>query len=94
MDWFQIGNILIPLAGMGTGLIVMSGIYRLASKALDRKAISRLPEHDAKIEFLQDELERLRDEHGAQLEEMQERLDFTERILANPGRPEPRGTAT
>lgn len=85
MDWFAIGNIVIPIAGMATGLIVMSGIYRLASKALDGrfKQVGQ-SQFAERVEQLEAEVERLREENSAQLEELHERLDFAERILANP----------
>ena len=87
MDWFEIGNILIPLAGMGTGLIFMSGVYRLAAKVIDRRGHATLSSRtEERIDQLQDEIQGLREEHIAQLEEVHERLDFTERLLANPGK--------
>lgn len=87
MDWFEIGNILIPLAGMGTGLIFMSGVYRLASKIIDRRGSAAISSRtEERIDQLQDEIQGLREEHIAQLEEVHERLDFTERLLANPGK--------
>jgi hypothetical protein len=87
MNWIQIGDILIPLTSIGAGLIVMSGVYRLASKALDRRGGAALGAGaEERIDQLQDEIERLREEHSGQLEEVHERLDFAERLLANPGK--------
>ncbi|MCH7875548.1 MAG: hypothetical protein IH965_09655 [Gemmatimonadetes bacterium] len=71
---------LIPLAGLATGVVFMVGIYKLASRWMDRK---RLPEGD-----LADEVDRLRGEVDAlrdvalRVDELEERLDFAERLLA------------
>ena len=71
---------LIPLAGMAIGVVFMVGIYKLASRWMDRK---RLPEGD-----LADEVDRLRGEVNAlrdvalRVDELEERLDFAERLLA------------
>ena len=87
MDWFQISNTLVPLAGMGTGIVFMFGVYRLASKIIDRRGNTALgPGAEERIDQLHDEIERLREEHAGQLEEVHERLDFAERLLANPGK--------
>jgi hypothetical protein len=87
MDWFQIGNVLIPLAGMGTGLIFMTGIYKLASKVIDRRGNAELGAGaEERIDQLHDEIALIREEHAGQLEEVHERLDFAERLLANPGK--------
>ena len=71
---------LVPLAGMATGGVFIIVIYRLASRWMDRK---RLPEGD-----LADEVDRLRGEVDAlrdvalRVDELEERLDFAERLLA------------
>ena len=72
--------VLIPLAGMATGMVFMIGIYKLVSRWMDRK---RLPEGN-----LADEVDRLRGEVDVlgdvalRVDELEERLDFAERLLA------------
>ena len=72
--------VLVPLAGMAIGMVCMIGIYKLAIRWMDRK---RLPAGD-----LADEVDRLRGEVdalgdvGLRVDELEERLDFAERLLA------------
>ena len=72
--------VLVPLAGMAIGMVFMIGIYKLAIRWMDRK---RLPAGD-----LADEVDRLRGEVdalgdvGLRVDELEERLDFAERLLA------------
>lgn len=72
--------LLIPLVGMGVGALFLTGVYKLLSRWLDRRGQLPAPE-------VADELARLRGEvEGVQeltrrLEEVEERLDFAERLL-------------
>ncbi|HEX9728729.1 MAG TPA: hypothetical protein VGA37_09505 [Gemmatimonadales bacterium] len=72
--------LLIPLAGMATGTIFMLGIYKLAVRWIDRK---QLPGGDVaeEVSRLRGELEAMSDV-AMRVQELEERLDFAERMLA------------
>ena len=74
--------VLIPLAGMAVGALFMVGVYRLAVRWMDRRHGTPLPEGT------REELEDLRrqvatlEELPERVAELEERLDFAERMLA------------
>jgi hypothetical protein len=74
--------VLIPLAGMAVGALFMVGIYRLAARWMDRRHGTPLPEGT------REELDDLRRQVAAveelpeRVAELEERLDFAERMLA------------
>ena len=82
--WFQ--NVVIPILGMGLGAFVFFGVYRTVNRHLDRRhekeiaAASRgdaspeLDEIRSRVELLEDTVLRVH--------ELEERLDFAERMLA------------
>lgn len=74
--------VLVPLAGMATGALFMFGIYKLVVRWMDlrhRHAVSGGMEED-----LQDLRSQIADvgELAARVTELEERLDFAERLLA------------
>lgn len=81
--WFQ--NVVIPVLGMGMGAFAMFGVYRTINRYLDRRHEQQLaassggragPELEdlrARVELLEDSVDRV--------QELEERLDFTERML-------------
>ena len=85
--WFQ--NVVIPVLGMGIGAFAMFGVYRTINRHLDRRHEQQLaassgahtgPELDdlrARVESLEDAADRVH--------ELEERLDFTERLLTRQG---------
>jgi hypothetical protein len=87
-DWVWVQNVIFPLIGMGMGGFVLFGIYRTVNRMLDRR-------HDARMlpggGPMPEEMRRLEDrvaaleEQGQRLQELEERLDFAERILAKQG---------
>lgn len=77
---------LIPLGGMAVGALFMVGVYRLAVRWMDRRHGTPLPEGT------REELEELRRQVAAveelpeRVSELEERLDFAERMLARQER--------
>ena len=79
--------VLVPLAGMATGTLFLYGVYRLINRWLELRHGGRLPESAVDdIAELRGEITELR-ELPARVAELEERLDFAERLLAR-GRPD------
>jgi len=86
--WFQ--NVVMPVLGMGMGAFVLFGAYRTINRHLDRRheqqlgAAARgqsgpeLEDLNSRVELLEDAVDRVR--------ELEERLDFTERMLTQQQR--------
>jgi hypothetical protein len=72
---------IVPIAGMGLSAFFMFGVYKLLSRWLDAKARRDAAPPSEDVRELQREVDELRalPERVAQLEE---RLDFAERLLA------------
>jgi hypothetical protein len=77
---------LIPLAGMATGALFLVGIYKLLARWMDLRHRRDLPAG------LEEELEELRGQVATlgdlpqRVAEVEERLDFAERLLAKARR--------
>jgi hypothetical protein len=78
-------DIVLPLLGMGMGLFVLYNLFRLAHRAMDQKHQRDL----AKVSGAAPEVAELREriEHveaiAYRVQELEERLDFAERVLAS-----------
>ncbi len=87
-DWIWIQNVIFPLVGMGMGAFFLYGVYRTVNRALDRRHEAR---QLAGGGVVTDEVRRLEDRVAAledqaqRVQELEERLDFAERILAKQG---------
>lgn len=83
-DFVWIQNVIFPLVGMGMGVLTLFGLYRIVNRLIDRKDRGKLAAPDGAI---MQELERLRGKveslegTSLHLEELEERLDFAERML-------------
>lgn len=77
--------LLIPLFGMATGALFMVGVYRLLVRWLDRGKTQAPDGLADEVAQLREEVAALREVNGRVLE-LEERLDFAERLLAQ--RPE------
>ncbi len=83
-------DILIPLAGMVTALILLTPLVRAFARLLERK--TRAASEVGKLDSLREDLEVLQDRLDAiersedRIAELEERLEFAERLLAQ--RPE------
>lgn len=87
-NWLWIQNVVFPILGMGMGVLFMVGAYKTMNRWLDRRHERALAEQGGMDAGVQAALDRLSD-RVAQLEdtsfriqELEERLDFTERVLA------------
>jgi hypothetical protein len=79
--WFQ--TVVLPILGMGLGGFAMFGVYRTINRFLDRRherlmgakgtSPSELVDLRSRVEALEDAAFRV--------QELEERLDFTERML-------------
>ena len=89
-DWMWIQNVVFPILGMAMGTFAMYGVYRTVNKVLDRRHERQLaeaggggrsPELDdlrSRVDLLEDAVDRVSD--------LEERLDFAERLLAQQQR--------
>jgi hypothetical protein len=84
-DWIWIQNVIFPILGMGMGAFFMFGLYRVANRALDRRHERLMAEGGAggseELRQLRARVEQLEDV-AARVQDLEERLDFTERVLA------------
>jgi hypothetical protein len=83
-------DIIIPLAGMATGLLLLFPLVRVTVRLVERKWLS--PPEGADTAALEAEIERLRERVAGtedlayRIVELEERTDFTERVLTRPQR--------
>ena len=79
-------GILIPILALSIPVtaIVFSGLYKIQKARLEETRLrmqgGSAPDLQAQLDELRDELQQVRTE----LVDVQERMDFTERLLANP----------
>ena len=85
-DWVWVQNVVFPIIGMGMGGFVLFGIYRIVNKFLDRRHDARLGEAGPgvaeELRRLQQRIEQL-EEKTYRWDELEERLEFAERMLAH-----------
>jgi len=84
-DWLWIQNVIFPLVGMGMGALFMFGVYRVAIRWIDRRHERLMAERGSgaaagELRQLRARVEALEDSVG-RVQELEERLDFAERIL-------------
>lgn len=73
---------LIPFAGMATGAIISIAFFKTVRHFIDRKTVSGTDhELQAEISDLHTRIEALEREQG-RVEELEDRVDFAERLLA------------
>lgn len=73
--------VLVPLGGMATGALFMVGLYKLLTRWLDRRRSEPLPETREELDLLRREVAAL-ESLPERVAELEERLDFAERLLA------------
>ena len=83
-SWIWIQNVVFPIMGMGMGALFMVGVYKTANRWLDRRheremmdrgvGSPGLRELQGRMEVFEDAILRLQD--------LEERVDFAERMLA------------
>jgi len=80
--------LLVPVAGMVTGVIISIGFFKTVRHFIDRKTASGADhELQAEISDLHARIEALERDQG-RVEELEDRLDFAERLLADGKRPD------
>ncbi len=88
-DWIWIQNVVFPLVGMGMATFFGWQIIKSVNKHLERRAQLQ---GGGDMGELRREVERLRSlvesdgDVGARLSDLEERLDFTERVLSQQSR--------
>jgi hypothetical protein len=85
-DWLWIQNVVFPLVGMGMGVLFMFGAYRVTMRWIDRRHERLMLERgagagSADLRQLQARVDLLEDV-AVRVQDLEERLDFTERVLA------------
>jgi len=85
VDPFGLIALLIPYAGMFTGVVFMMIVYKLVARWQDGSKLSGRDEIVADIARLRADLESIADVSD-QVQEIEERLDFAERMLAQQKR--------
>ncbi len=83
--WVLIQNIVVPIFGMATGVAMMYGVFRIATHWIDARREVQLAKSTggvggAEIGALTARVEAF-EATAVRVEELEERLDFTERIL-------------
>jgi hypothetical protein len=85
-DWVWVQNVVFPILGMGMGTLFLIGAYRIVNRFLDRRHEARLgaggPAVADELRRLQQRLEQLEDK-AYRWDELEERLEFAERMLAH-----------
>src|SRR5213076_2764697 len=84
-DWIWIDRVVFPLIAMGMGTLAMFGIYRTFNRMLERRherqlSALRAP-GSAYAQRLGERLDAV-EEQLTRIGELEERIDFTERLLA------------
>lgn len=84
-DWVWIQNVVFPLVGFAMGGMVLYGVYRTVNRILERRHERELARLGgpaaADVRRLVERLDVLEDQ-VARVGELEERMDFTERLLA------------
>jgi len=83
--WIQ--DVVFPLIGMAMGAFVLYGAYRTVNRLLDRRHEAQRAVGGAGAEEIRHLEERvaLLEEQSGRVQELEERLDFAERMLAKQG---------
>jgi hypothetical protein len=89
-DWMWIENVVFPILGMGMGVLAMFGVYRTVNRGLDRRHERLMSERAGgvdtrRLDELRSRIEEL-EEGSLRLQDLEERIDFTERMLAQQQR--------
>lgn len=83
-EWVVFQQTVIPLLGMGLGGFAMFGVYRTINRALDRRHERLLASErggpSPELEEVRNRIEAL-EETVFRVQELEERVDFAERLL-------------
>ncbi len=82
MDPFVINNLIIPLAGMGTAVVLGLGVLRVIRTGIERQRTgAAAQELEGAVGDLQQRVESL-EQAGHHVADLEDRIDFAERLLA------------
>jgi hypothetical protein len=87
-------NVVLPILGMGFGLFVLYNGFRIGKHAIDQhheRELAKAGGNPKELAQLRERVERLED-LGYRLQELEERVDFAERVLTKGRGPD--GAAT
>ena len=90
-DFVWIQNVVLPILGMGMGGFVLFGIYRTVNRYADRKHELQMASTAGagggrELDELKSRVELL-EESAYRVQELEERLDFAERLLTQQQQP-------
>ena len=85
-DWLWIQNVVFPLIGMGMGVLFMFGVYGVPLRWIGRRHARLMVERgagagSAEVQQLGGRVDQL-EGVAARGQNLEERVDFTERVLA------------
>lgn len=85
-DWFWFQQTVLPVLGMGMGVFVLWNVFRVVNRAIDRKHEREMALQggagSGDLAQLRDRVEALED-LSYRMQEVEERLDFAERVLTS-----------
>ncbi|HEX9580739.1 MAG TPA: hypothetical protein VF970_06505 [Gemmatimonadales bacterium] len=88
-DWLWVQNVIFPLVGMGMATLGGFGVYRIVMRWLDRRherlMVAQGGAVPSEVAELRARMEAV-EEVARRVPELEERLDFTERLLTQPQR--------
>jgi hypothetical protein len=79
--WFYFNTVVLPLLGMGMGAFFLLGVYRTVNHWIERKHERELIAQGGDSPGLLEAVGTRLDDMGERIQEIEERMDFTERML-------------
>ena len=79
--WFYFNTVVLPLLGMGMGAFFLLGLYRTVNHWIERKHERELAAQGGSAPVALEALGARLDDLGDRIQELEERTDFTERVL-------------
>ena len=82
MDPFLINNLIIPIAGMITGVVISVVFFKTVRHLIDRRGAGSIDaDLKAEVAELHSRIDAL-EHRGDRVDELEDRVDFAERLLA------------
>ena len=79
--WFYFNTIVLPLLGMGMGAFFLLGLYRTVNHWIERKHERELAAQGVAGPLALEAVGGRLDDVGDRIQELEERMDFAERVL-------------
>ena len=86
--WFYFNTMVLPLLGMGMGAFFLLGLYRTVNRWIERKHERELAAQGGSAPIALEAFGARLDDLGDSIQELEERMDFTERVLARHKEPQ------